>query len=365
MPQPVLLDGDRSAADVEAIETCLESILKEKIAEAKKIDAAYADLLTQIKQLIGRGGKRLRPQLVLKAYQAYSGTNRQAIVRVAASQELFHAFALIHDDVIDRDQTRWGGPNISGHYTKEFSRQLNNPGEARHYGDAWAILAGDVCFNLSNEVLTTSDFPPGRVLKALKLVQQTMFTMTGGEVVDTGLPIFYPDHTVPDDDQLIKLSDIKTASYSFRTPLKLGALLAGAKTDQCKQLDDFGRSIGIAFQIRDDILGIFGDERRLGKPVLSDIQENKRTILLAYGLRFANQRQLKQLKTILGNSAATLQDLKTVRTILRNNGALAETETIMRHHCQQAHFTLMKANFPAELTAYLADLPPLLLDDIA
>src|SRR4051812_43379693 len=111
MSQPVLLDGDRSAAGVEVVEACLGSILNEKIAEAAKIDARYADLLTQIQRLIGRGGKRLRPQLVLKAYQAYGGTNQQAIVRAAASQELFHAFALMHDDIIDRDQTRWGGPN--------------------------------------------------------------------------------------------------------------------------------------------------------------------------------------------------------------------------------------------------------------
>ncbi|HTB48772.1 MAG TPA: polyprenyl synthetase family protein [Verrucomicrobiae bacterium] len=354
--------GDHNlAAVIEAVETCIQHSLARQAQAASQIDASYADLLNQITRLVGRGGKRLRPQLVVKAYEAYGGNEQSAIIKVAASQELYHAFILMHDDIIDRDTIRWGGPNITGHYLPAFSRRLSSS-EARHYADSWALLAGDVCFNLSNEILLDSGFPPGQLLKAMRLVQRTLFTMIGGELLDVALPMYHPAETAIDDEQLLRVCATKTASYSFCTPLRLGALLANADGRQDRQLDAFGKHIGIAFQLRDDILGIFGDEQQLGKSTLSDIQGNKRTLLMNYTLRSATPRQKQQLRHILGNPTDSQDNLQTVQDIVRTTGALEKTEAVLQQYCRQAHHILLAADFPTALNNYLADLPAFCAD---
>lgn len=344
-----------SEPGINEVEVYLQHFLKAKISEAKTLGLSYKDLLTEIDTLIRRGGKRIRPKLVLTAYESYGGRNRAAITRVAASQELFHSFILMHDDIIDRDTVRWGGPNISGVYFDKFKEKISEE-EARHYADSWALLAGDLCFNLSFEALLDSGFSAAKLMKAVKMVQQTLFTMVGGELADVALPMQQPPASLVDEEQLLKLNEIKTAVYSFSTPLRLGALLAGAGAAQDKRLNEFGKHIGIAFQIRDDILDIFGDETILGKSTLSDIREGKRTLLMNNGFLLANTTQLKKLKLIIGNHEASHEDLKTVRSILVSSGALVRTEMTMQNQCQEAHRILLKANFPLALSDFLADL---------
>jgi geranylgeranyl diphosphate synthase, type II len=348
-------ESDQAASDIKAVEDCLADTLSHKTSQAEDIDPHYHDLLNQVGNLIGRGGKRIRPRLVLKSYQAFGGDKHSSIIKVAASQELFHAFILMHDDIIDRDVMRWGGPNISGHYLFEFQQYLNQT-DARHYADSWALLAGDLCYNLSNELLISSGFNPGYILKAVGLVQQTMFTMVGGELADVALPIYHDEAL--EDKKLLCMYENKTAAYSFCTPLQLGAMLAGAGASQLKQLNDFGRYIGVAFQIRDDVLGIFGNERSIGKSNLSDIRQNKRTLLINFGLRLGTEAQVQKLHTILGNPGAEQAELDEVRNILRVSGALKKTTAVMENYCQQAHMSLLKAKLPQELCDYLAELPP-------
>lgn len=319
------------------------------------MDGRYQELLRQIEILVGRGGKRMRPQLVIKAYEAYGGTDRPAIVKAAASQELFHAFILMHDDIIDRDLVRWGGPNITGHYLEEFSKLLE-PGSARQHADNWALLAGDICFGLSYETLTNSGFKPARLIKALQLVQQALFTVVGGEMMDVALSIYPAGEEDLADEHFIRLCNAKTSCYSFCMPLRLGALLAGASASQDKHLNAFGRHIGVAFQLRDDMLGIYGSESQLGKPILSDLREGKQTMLMSHGLRLATPPQRQKLESILGNPNVSHADLKTIQKILINSGAKAEVEAVMEHHIRQARAITLKAGFPKPLNDYLVEL---------
>lgn len=342
-------------SDVKSVELYLDTLLIQKEAEARQIDEHFADIVSQVRVLVNRGGKRVRPQLVLNTYEEFGGTNSEGIIKVAASQELFHAFALIHDDIIDRDVIRWGGPNISGHYLKEFSSKLST-GEARHHADAWALLAGDLCLNLAFETLTESGFASKLVLKANRMVQQTLFAMIGGEVMDVGTAIYNPSDKELDHDHFMRLYNSKTAMYSFCTPLRLGALFAGAGGQADKHLNTYGYHLGIAFQIRDDILGIFGDESKMGKSTLSDIREGRRTMLMSYALNLANPRQKQVLERVLGNAKATYVDLKAVQAILKSTGALDKTQAVMRQHCDEARNILLQAGLPMTLNAYLADL---------
>lgn len=354
--QPVPSPKSRAALrlSVTDVEKYLRRFFVHKIAEARQLGPYYEDLMLQIERLVARGGKRMRPRLVIESYRAYGGKDSDAITKVAASQELFHAFILMHDDIIDRDIVRWGGPNISGRYLKEFEGQLK-PEDARHYADSWALMAGDVCCNLSFEILAESGFAPSLALKATKLAQQTLFTMVGGEAMDVATSVYtFPDEALG-DDHFERLYAAKTSSYSFSTPLRMGAMLAGAGAVQDRRLDKFGYHLGIAFQIRDDILGVFGDEDKTGKSVLSDIREGKRTLMMSHALAAANNAQRAKLKAVLGNPKATKQDLASIQSIIRSTGALDKADNAMKQHCQQAHNILLSGGMPIELSSYLAD----------
>lgn len=342
------------AANTARVESYIDLLLAQKQEEAAAIGAEFEELVRQSRQFIARGGKRLRPQMVMRTYKAFGGYNTEAITRVAASQELFHAFALVHDDIIDRDTIRWGGPNIAGHYLANFLSTME-PRNAEHFSTSWALLAGDLYLGMAFEALTQSGFTPSRVLKASKWMQQTLFTMVGGELTDTAVAL--PDSQGElDEIHLIRMYGAKTSVYSFCAPLRLGALFAGAGAANDKRLNEFGHHLGVAFQIRDDILGVFGDDAETGKSTLSDIREGKRTLLITYGLEMANSTQKSQIMAVLGKADAKTADIKTAKSILRRSGALEKTEMLLQSHASQARDILLRSNFPMELNNFLADM---------
>jgi geranylgeranyl diphosphate synthase type I len=174
--------------------------------------------------------------------------------------------------------------------------------------------------------------------------------------MDVSASIYTSPAEALDQDHFMRLYNAKTAVYSFCTPLRLGALLAGAGAAADKQLNAYGHHLGIAFQLRDDILGIFGDEIKMGKSTLSDIREGRRTMLMSFGLDKAKESQKRALERMLGNPKATYDDLKIAQTILKSTGALHQVEVIMHQHCDEARNILLTANFPMTLNPYLADL---------
>jgi geranylgeranyl diphosphate synthase type I len=301
----------------------IDSFLEEKAVNGARLDPLFGDLLEAIQTLIKRGGKRLRPRLTLLSYMAFGGIDMAAIIPVAASQELFHAFLLMHDDIIDRDTTRWGGLNISGQYRKLLASKLSTD-EARHFADATALLAGDLCNGFAQEMILGSSFKSEIILAACRQLQQTLSETMAGELIDMYLPAT-PWQSVS-RERIMAVCKHKTSRYTFTTPLSIGALCAGVKPDQLALLESFGQELGIAFQLRDDMLGIFGDERILGKSVLSDLQEGKQTLLTYYAFRGANSGQKAQLLRWYGDTNTRYAELETVRNIFRATGADKKTE---------------------------------------
>lgn len=210
------------------------------------MDPVYGGLWAEIEALVNRGGKRLRPLLVIIAYSGYGGKDETVMLDIAVSQELFHAFALIHDDIIDRDLERWGGPNIAGRYVKIY--QDLGESEARHYAEGAALLAGDLCLNLANQTLLNSGSDAELLHKALVLTQQALFEMAGGELMDIELIIHKPQN----EAFRLKTYRYKTAAYSFRAPLQLGASLASASNTELKKIADFAADAGVAYQLQND-----------------------------------------------------------------------------------------------------------------
>jgi len=312
---------------------------------------AYTELLRQIQVLVGRGGKRLRPLLCVLAYQAYGGKNGADIYRAAAAQELIHSYLLIHDDVIDRDYHRWGGRNILGIYFDRFSRLLI-PTEALHQAEARALLAGDICATLANTVLLETSFPDNLKLQAFQLQQQAIMRVMAGELADTAFPY---QKVFPTEQQILQAYADKTASYSFVLPLQVGATLAGVPTSELERLQGFARNVGIAYQLQDDILGVFGDETLTGKPNSGDIREGKRTVLVLKTIEALAADDLHIFMTLLGDDQLTDSDLQKARDLMVTSGSQEYVVKLIEDYIAEALASLAKTNMAEVSRALLED----------
>jgi len=319
-----------SLSNKESIDRQLRVVLAP--ASLTGLSKANKDLMKQLALLVGRGGKRLRPLLCVLAYEAYGGRKRRAIIKPAASQELLHTFLLIHDDIIDRDFQRWGGSNILGVYFDRASQSMA-PRNALHHAEAYALLAGDMCFALANETLMTANFAPDVLLPVQRLQQQVIMQVLRGELSDT---VYAADKRRPSEQQILTMYADKTASYSFGLPLQTGAMLAGANQRQLDLLTQFAVAMGIAYQLQDDVLGMFGSERTTGKPVTSDLREGKLTVLALKTFELATPAQRRRFQTLFGNDEIDAENLAAARDIITTSGAKRYVQDLAQSYAQQA-----------------------------
>lgn len=255
------------------VESVLQAFCSAKIVQADAIDKRYGELWKEINGYLKAGGKRMRPRLVLLAYDAYNSAHDYDMTQVAAAWELLHACLLVHDDIIDRDTTRHGQPNIAGRYQQIYEKV--GVQDTSHYALSAALLGGDLLLMSAYEMIATADIPHERKHIALSYINQALFTVAGGELIDTDA-VLYP---ITDSDPY-EVAAHKTASYSLQLPLQCGASLAGASADELDKLSQIGFLVGVAYQLQDDLLGVFGDSVVTGKSNRSDILEKKRTALI-------------------------------------------------------------------------------------
>lgn len=307
------------------------------VGEAGRIDPAYVRLWETLRDVWGAGGKRLRSRITILAYRAYGGTDMPAIVPVAASQELLHFSMLIHDDIIDRDYIRHGVPNVAGRHHSVYDGHAGSADDQLHYAHSAALLGGDLMLAAAHQLITESGLAPANKAAALSLLSRGIFEVVGGELLDTELS-FMPYN--PGD--ALKVARYKTASYSFVMPLVMGATLAGADVPAAHPLRAYAAALGVAYQLVDDILGVFGDEAATGKTVSGDIVEGKRTYMVERALALLSPRDAAVLLRTLGNPAATTGEIAEVRRLLETSGARAETERYIGLCANDAHAALDK-----------------------
>jgi geranylgeranyl diphosphate synthase type II len=348
----------QSAPNIKAftsrIDNQLRDIFADAITRANEIDPTYGQLLEVMQTQLLRGGKRLRPRLTYLAYTGLGGTNEPAIMQAAAGQELIHQFLLIHDDVIDRDLVRHGGPNVAGVYYEKFKHSRVPDSEALHYGSSFALLAGNASFALSLQVISGSGFTAEQKLAAMTSIDQMLFEIMGGQLLDVYHAIPHVD--APTVKQLLQIATFKTARYSFETPLEVGALLAGAAKPEIATLKEFATGLGIAFQLTDDLLGLYGDEATLGKSVTSDMCEGKQTLLLHYALEAASPAQAKQLETIWGDRGAGTNELEVAKDLVRQTGATKKVEDLCQTYLDSSLAALEKSKLSESARAELIEI---------
>ncbi|MFI7344033.1 polyprenyl synthetase family protein [Streptomyces sp. NPDC050085] len=294
------------------------------------------DLATSLRRFIAVGGKRIRPLFTLVGWHAAgcNGTVRAAH-HLAASLELFHAFALIHDDVMDRSDTRRGHPTVHRHFAQQHA---GLPAAAEQFGTGAAILVGDLALMWSDELLHTGNLTPQQLAAVRPLLNKMRTEVIQGQYLDLNLD--WRRHQQPDVQAALTVIRYKTAKYTIERPLQLGAALAGAPPTLLAALSAYAIPLGEAFQLRDDLLGVFGDPATTGKPALDDLREGKATVLIALALTRARRAQADQLRLFLGCPTLTEEQAQVARRIITASGAVRTVETMIAERYEQAQAAL-------------------------
>lgn len=321
-----------------------------KIAEAGKLDPQYKRLLQEMKKFALRGGKRLRPFMAWLGWQIAGGKNYDHFIQTVMAWELYHNFAIIHDDIMDNDDTRYGGPNIKGAYERLF-RRSHSAEVADLHARNMALLAGDIAVGLTIEVLQNAPYPPEIKDRLQRDMLKLHFSLAGGQMLDD-LAVITRDMNLA---KIRKVYLYKTARYSMVAPMQSGAILAGANDTILNIIERYGVHAGIAYQITDDLLGMYGTAKEIGKPTITDLREKKKTILMYYGLQFANAADKAVLLAKWGNPRVTSSDLKLVRKILNDNGAKAKTIFLAQAEAVAAKKAIGKLAMPGELPKLFED----------
>ncbi|WP_372697454.1 polyprenyl synthetase family protein [Arthrobacter sp. JSM 101049] len=256
----------------------LETEARAALGHAGADNSRFAQLWDRLDESLD-GGKLTRPRLVLLAYGVFGGGNRDAAATLGAAFEMLHSALLIHDDVIDRDLVRRGRPTVGALYRKDALDLGHAGAEADHVGNAAALIGGDILLAGSLRLAARAGAATGTTEDILDVMNAAVLAAAAGELDDLvyslgGLDI--------DMDQVLDMERLKTASYSFEAPLRAGAVLAGTPERTAERMGSIGRTLGIAYQVIDDVLGTFGDPAQTGKSIESDLRADKKTILGAF-----------------------------------------------------------------------------------
>ena len=288
------------------------------LENASQEDDLVSEALGHAKDIVLAGGKRLRAAFMYWGYLGAGGTEEDDILEAAMSVELIHAFLLVHDDIIDRDEIRHGVQTLHKRYA-DFGKRFFPESDTDHFGNSIAIIMGDMLYSFGNDIIFRSKFPQERIFEAFSRMQ-TIVSLT---VVGQARDIYMEYRREATEEEILRMYKNKTAKYTVEGPLHLGAILAGAPKELADGLTAYAVPLGIAFQIQDDILGVFGTEERIGKPIGSDIEEGKITLLVSRVVRDGTAEQKKRLKELLLlGTALTEKDIEEFRQIVEVTGAL-------------------------------------------
>jgi len=350
-PAPAQLDLIRAA-----VGTALDVFL----ARQRAILAAAGDeLLPCLDAMSGllAGGKRLRPAFCYWGWRAAGGQDCAEIFAAAAALELLQASALVHDDVMDASETRRGQPAVHRRFA-QWHAATGLSGSADQFGASAAILIGDLLLAWTSELYLSSGFPPHVLHHGMPVLALMQTELAAGQYLDLVGQVSR-DTSVP---EALRVISYKTTKYTTERPLQLGAALAAggggaaAADTIAGAFSRYGRPLGIAFQLRDDVLGVFGDPARTGKPVGGDISEGKRTVLIALARERASARQAADLDRHLGYRGLTQAAVTEVQSVLADTGALAECEAMIAACVKEAVSALDGAPITEEARSALTDL---------
>lgn len=309
-------------------------------AQRRRVNGGH-DLDRTLASYVLAPGKRIRPLLCLIGWYAAGGgrdgEGEEAAVRLAASLELFHAFALIHDDIMDESDSRRGAP--SAH--RAFALRHRDRADPDAFGRNLAVLLGDLALVRCDEMLHSAGFTHGQYRALLPLVD----TMRNEVVLGQYLDLRTAGPPGADAALAFRVVRLKTARYTVERPLHLGAVLAGAGARMLEACSAYALPLGEAFQLRDDLLGTFGDPAVTGKPVAEDLRSGKATVLMALAVRRASRSQARLLRRFVGDAGLDARGAAAVRRVLEDTGARETVERMITARYEASLAALERAPF--------------------
>lgn len=314
------------------------------------ISPDLAPMLSALDSLLS-GGKRLRPAFCYWSWRGMGGEDGPQITTAAASLELLQASALVHDDVMDSSDTRRGQPSVHRRF-QAMHREHGWSGSGESFGTSSAILLGDLCLAWSAEMYDISGLSDEALRRGRRIYDVMRTEVMCGQYLDM-LEQSRGQGTV---ETALRVVAYKSAKYTIERPLHLGAAMAGAGPEALRALSDYGLPLGIGFQLRDDVLGVFGDPAETGKPAGDDLREGKRTVLVALALDRATPAQADALERGLGDPELDEDGVVELRSIITETGGLAACEAMIDEYTVTAGEALAAAPVTEEARAALTDL---------
>ena len=342
-----------------AVTEQLRSYLRERRQSAAYIGTDYDGLIAALEEFVLRGGKRVRPLFAYWGWRAVAPEPTgdtlidEDAVRLFAALELLQACALVHDDVIDASATRRGWPTVHVHFA-ELHREQGWRGSADQFGLSAAILLGDLSLCWADDIIATAPLSAEAQRRVQRVWSDIRTEVLGGQFLD----IVNESSGDESIEAAMKVNTYKTASYTIARPLQLGAAAAADRPDVQEIFHVVGNDLGVAFQLRDDVLGVFGDPAVTGKPSGDDLRSGKRTVLLAEALERAEASDplaAKLLRTSIGTEL-TAGHVDELRHVIESVGALAAVETRIETLTRRALDMLAAAPISVPAKAGLAEL---------
>lgn len=273
-----------------------------------KLKGTPHDLYSAASHLIVSGGKRLRPYMVMKSCEMLGGKTKNAI-NAASAIEMVHNFTLVHDDIMDNDEMRHGVTTVH----KKFGMPI-------------AILAGDVLFSKAYQVVSSTSLSSNSIIELVSRLAKSCVDVCEGQLLDISMA---NSEKIPSQSQYIKMIEKKTAAL-FEVSCAMGAICANAKRKDVSNLSSFGKNLGIAFQITDDLIGVLGDSKITKKPVGNDLREGKKSLPILLAINRAKSENKEIILKAFGNSFATQDDIENALKIIRR----LKIEKTVRHQAQ-------------------------------
>ncbi|MEX8034271.1 polyprenyl synthetase family protein [Microbacterium sp. 20-116] len=348
-----------SPEPIEAVSQRLDKFLSEQLSYASAL-GPEAEAFTRSGASALQGGKRLRARFCLAGWSAVraldappSSAFDESALAVATSLEIFHAAALVHDDLVDNSDTRRGQP--AAHRALQKAHQdADWAGDSDAFGRSGAILLGDLLVAWSDDLLEEGLKGHRHAAPTRRAYARMRRDVTIGQFLDVAEESAYTVY--PDDahaERALRIASYKSARYSIQQPLQIGAALAGADEAQLDALGRFGHDVGMAFQLRDDVLGVFGDSAVTGKPVGDDLREGKRTVLVAYARESLSPQRREGFDALLGDPALDGAQIAALQQTILDTRALERTEDLIADYSRRADLALADAEVD---TAALEDL---------
>jgi geranylgeranyl diphosphate synthase, type I len=333
----------------ERVDDALRAFLDDQIYRYPHTE--WPTVLQVAAQFLLDGGKRIRPQFCYWGWRGAGGDDdQQAIIDVAASLELLHSFALIHDDIMDASDTRRGRPTV--HRSLAGLHEENGwSGGAERFGVNTALLCGDLFAFWSDEMLHGCGLPADRLATLRPLLSTMRTELCAGQYFDLGEQV-----TGGTLDGALRVIRYKAARYTVERPLQIGAALAGATPELQHAYSSYGIPVGEAFQLRDDILGVFGDPAVTGKSVMDDLRDGKATVLMAITRQKASGAQLALIDRWHGNPSLGENGVAALRQVIVDTGALDQVQDMIMQRTEAALAALELTEIAGEARSALRDL---------